>query len=192
MLVFERARAPIGRVTLDGPSRSGKTTLARTLAKAIGWSFLDSGGFARAFALQPLRGDALEQDVRDGEVIWRLDGTAIDLESIDSAVRARCADPVVDRAAWQALLELDSKRTIVVGRSLGRFVDADQRLYLDTPTEVRAARARVSVEEMEARDAAERERGRLLDPDLAAVILDGREPLETLVQAARLATLSPN
>ena len=34
-------------ITIDGPASSGKTTLARLLAKALGWSLLESGKFYR-------------------------------------------------------------------------------------------------------------------------------------------------
>ena len=37
-------------ITIDGPSASGKGTLAILLAKELGWNILDSGALYRAFA----------------------------------------------------------------------------------------------------------------------------------------------
>lgn len=37
-------------ITIDGPSGSGKGTIAQLLAKKLGWHFLDSGALYRAFA----------------------------------------------------------------------------------------------------------------------------------------------
>jgi CMP/dCMP kinase len=78
-------------ITIDGPSGSGKGTVSRAVAKALGWSLLDSGALYRLVALAGRRasvslsdGAALGQlasriDIRFGsnesgdEVVW-LDG----------------------------------------------------------------------------------------------------------------------
>lgn len=78
-------------ITIDGPSGSGKGTVSRAVAKALGWSLLDSGALYRLVALGGRRacislddGPALGQlagrfDIRFGsnesgdEVVW-LDG----------------------------------------------------------------------------------------------------------------------
>lgn len=41
---------PIPVITIDGPSASGKGTIAQLLAKTLGWHFLDSGALYRAVA----------------------------------------------------------------------------------------------------------------------------------------------
>jgi len=38
-------------ITIDGPSGSGKGTVSRAVAKALGWSLLDSGALYRLVAL---------------------------------------------------------------------------------------------------------------------------------------------
>jgi CMP/dCMP kinase len=43
-------------VTIDGPSGSGKGTISRQLADALGWHYLDSGALYRLVALAALRG----------------------------------------------------------------------------------------------------------------------------------------
>ena len=42
-------------VTIDGPAASGKSTVARLLAKELGASFLDTGAMYRAVALAAMR-----------------------------------------------------------------------------------------------------------------------------------------
>src|SRR3954470_13487750 len=42
-------------VAIDGPAGAGKSTVARALAEALGFTYLDSGAMYRAVALQALR-----------------------------------------------------------------------------------------------------------------------------------------
>ena len=42
-------------VAIDGPAGAGKSTVARALAEALGFTYLDSGAMYRAVALQSLR-----------------------------------------------------------------------------------------------------------------------------------------
>jgi CMP/dCMP kinase len=131
-------------ITIDGPSGSGKGTVSRAVAKALGWSLLDSGALYRLVALGGRRasislddGPALGQlagrfDIRFGsnasgdEVVW-LDGQdvtrAIRTEEAGSDASKVAALPVV-RAAL-----LDRQRRFAVppglvadGRDMGTVV----------------------------------------------------------------------
>ena len=51
-----RTRQPL-IITIDGPACSGKSTVARLLAKALGLTYLDTGATYRALAYAVLRGD---------------------------------------------------------------------------------------------------------------------------------------
>src|ERR1043166_3752347 len=42
-------------VAIDGPAGAGKSTVARAVADALGFTYLDSGAMYRAVALQSLR-----------------------------------------------------------------------------------------------------------------------------------------
>lgn len=58
-------------VALDGPAGSGKSTVARAVARALGWRFVDTGATYRAVTLAVLRGEGLPaalltQDVQTG------------------------------------------------------------------------------------------------------------------------------
>ena len=40
------------RIAIDGPAGAGKSTVARAVADALGWEYLDSGAMYRAAALK--------------------------------------------------------------------------------------------------------------------------------------------
>ena len=56
-------------MTIDGPSGSGKGTVSRALAKALGWSLLDSGALYRLVALAARRAST---SLDDGPALARL------------------------------------------------------------------------------------------------------------------------
>ncbi len=55
---------PIPVIAIDGPTASGKGTLAECVAKALGWHYLDSGALYRLVALR-----AMEQGVATDDVV---------------------------------------------------------------------------------------------------------------------------
>ncbi len=54
-------------VAIDGPSGSGKTTVAKLIAKELGFSYLDTGALYRAIALA-LRNNAIEPEASDDKI----------------------------------------------------------------------------------------------------------------------------
>jgi CMP/dCMP kinase len=56
-------------IAIDGPAGSGKSTVARGLARRLGFTYLDSGAMYRAVTLAALEADA---DLSDGELLGRL------------------------------------------------------------------------------------------------------------------------
>ncbi|MCB1819783.1 MAG: (d)CMP kinase, partial [Gammaproteobacteria bacterium] len=59
--------APV--ITIDGPSGSGKGTISRAVARALGWHFLDSGALYRAVGVAAVRSGA---DLADEQALARL------------------------------------------------------------------------------------------------------------------------
>ena len=56
-------------IAIDGPSGAGKSTVAKAVAKKLGFSCLDTGAMYRAIAWQALAdGVALDDDAALGEV----------------------------------------------------------------------------------------------------------------------------
>jgi cytidylate kinase len=159
-------------VAIDGPAGAGKSTVARAVAQALGFTYLDSGALYRAVALSGAR-EAGGLDIRfDGERVL-LDGQdvtdAIRTPEISLEASRRAADPAV-RAAL-----LDQQRALIAagdwvaeGRDIGTVVapDAELKVWLTADEDERARRRAVPAAEVRERD--ERDAGREHSPMVAA------------------------
>jgi cytidylate kinase len=68
-------------IAIDGPAGSGKSTVARDLARRLGFNYLDSGAMYRAITLGALEAGV---DLDDGEALGRLaDDARIELRDRD-------------------------------------------------------------------------------------------------------------
>ena len=66
-------------IAIDGYSSCGKSTLAKGLAKALGYSYIDSGAMYRAVTLFAIRNGLIENGkVRDEELIDQLSSITVD------------------------------------------------------------------------------------------------------------------
>src|SRR3954453_1177857 len=89
-------------IAIDGPAGAGKSTVARGVAEALGFTYLDSGAMYRAVALAALRAGI---DLDDGDAVSRLargssiefDGMRVLLAGDDVSTEIR--DPEVTEAA---------------------------------------------------------------------------------------------
>src|SRR5919206_2157532 len=100
-------------IAIDGPAGAGKSTVARAVARALGFDFLDSGAMYRAAALAALRGaDPTRVEVQLGDRVL-LDGEdvtdAIRTPEVTEMASKVAADPTVR----EALVEL--QRRIIAG-----------------------------------------------------------------------------
>ena len=161
---------PLVVVAIDGPAGSGKSTVAKLLAAAVGLEYLDTGAMYRAvtFAvlqrgLDPedaprLASVAAEMDLRldpDGTVT--IDGvdatTEIRGPEVTRAVSLGAADPDVRRQLVSRQREWVRRRGggVLEGRDIGSVVFPDARLkvYLSATPEVRAARRAGEVTELD-------------------------------------------
>ncbi len=191
LLVAEKPGQVVRRITIDGPAGAGKSTLGCAVAEALGWLVFDTGQRARLHAgsanvVPEGHVVALNRDESDSV---RFEGWACPSSSangrkgLEGTPRESrmSADSRVDNAVLAELHEAMKHPSVLVGRGLGPTVEAGLRVWLDAPLAVRAERRRVAPEDLRARDDADRERGRLLEPDLLALELDGRRPLPELV-----------
>ncbi|MCP2306180.1 (d)CMP kinase [Actinokineospora globicatena] len=157
-----------GVVALDGPSGTGKSTVARRLAVALGAAYLDTGAMYRAVTLAVLRAGV---DQEDGAAVLRCaegadlrigtDPTAADVRLGDEDVAAEIRGPEVTGAVSavsavpkvRELLVAAQRRIIseargrlggivVEGRDIGTVVvpDAALKVYLTASADARAAR----------------------------------------------------
>ncbi len=181
-------------ITIDGPSGSGKGTLARALAQALGWHLLDSGSLYRivGWAAQsrglPLDDEprlaelALSLNIRfDGAETW-VDGVGAEShirnEEAGAAASLVAALPAVRRALDTVQKSMRKPPGLVAdGRDMGTvvFVSAQLKIFLEASAEVRAQRRYKQLKEkgspanvralLEAiKDRDERDKGRAVSP----------------------------
>jgi cytidylate kinase len=158
------AESPAPVITLDGPSGSGKGTISRRVAQALGWHFLDSGALYRLVALAGqhhriavcneagLATLARSMDIRfaaQGEEEARI---FLDNEEVSHALRSQAcgndASQIATLPAVRAAL-LERQRAfrrmpglIADGRDMGSvvFPDAWLKIFLTADLESRAQR----------------------------------------------------
>jgi CMP/dCMP kinase len=159
-------------VAIDGPAGAGKSTVARAVARALRFTYLDSGALYRSVALAWPR-DPASLDVRfEGERVL-LDGEdvteAIRTPEISQEASRRAADPDVRAAllAKQRALLADGD-WVAEGRDIGTVVapDAALKVWLTADETERARRRRLPLAEIRERDA--RDAGRDHSPMMRA------------------------
>ena len=146
-------------LAIDGPSGAGKGTVARAVARALDWAYVDTGAMYRAVAWKVGR-EALSIDDEDKvaavaeAAVFELDfgRIVIDGEDVASLIRT----PEIDVAAATVARMPRVRRVLVArqrgyaaagpvvmeGRDIGTvvFPDAVVKLYLDATPEERASR----------------------------------------------------
>jgi cytidylate kinase len=146
-------------IAVDGPSASGKGTVAERVARSLGFHFLDSGALYRLATLRALqrrislddadglaRG-ALEMDIafRDGQ-LW-MEGEdvteAVRTEAVSAATSRVAATPAVREALLARQRGFRKPPGLVAdGRDMGSvvFPTAALKVFLTADLQVRAAR----------------------------------------------------
>jgi cytidylate kinase len=151
-------------IAIDGPSGSGKGTIARRVAEALGYHLLDSGALYRltAYAASQ-RGIALDDTENLPDIARNLqvefggdtqgnERILLDGEDVTFNIRTEDAGAGASQVAGQApvreaLLELQrsfrkAPGLVADGRDMGThvFVDAELKIYLTASAEERARR----------------------------------------------------
>ncbi len=152
-------------ITLDGPSGTGKGTIASLLAKALAWHVLDSGAIYRALAfaviqkgVEPQETQLLAALLSATRVELRPQGVALpaqvfcDQQEITQAIRQESVGLMASRIAALPIVRaavLSYQRSfrilpglIADGRDMGTvvFPNADLKIYLTADQAVRAQR----------------------------------------------------
>ncbi len=146
-------------IAIDGPAGAGKSTVARGLAAALGFTYLDSGAMYRSVALAALRAGADPDDPDACAAIARaarieLHGSIVRLDGEDVSEAIRAADvtaassrvsvhPQVRQAMVERQRELIAAgRYVAEGRDIGTVVspDAALKVFLVATGEERARR----------------------------------------------------
>lgn len=155
-------------IAIDGFSSSGKSTMAKVLAKNIGYAYIDTGAMYRAVTLYCIENnlidgetvniDALQKAMPDIEVTFSVDTetgaslTMLNGVNVENAIRDMkvsgkvsivAAIPFVRRALVKLQQKMGASKGIVMdGRDIGTvvFPNAEMKVYVDASAETRAQR----------------------------------------------------
>jgi cytidylate kinase len=150
-------REPV--VTIDGPAGAGKSTVARALARRLGYRLVDTGAMYRALAwavsragLPPVDGPALRALLGRTRVEMRGDRVLVDGRDVSGEIRTPEIGELTSALSRlgpvrEALLPLQRAQAagggvVLEGRDTGSVVcpDAEVKIYLDASPETRARR----------------------------------------------------
>lgn len=153
-------------VAIDGTSSSGKSTMAKALAKSVGYTYIDTGAMYRSVALFCLRHGLITDGkvdverllpmlpdinisfkIEDGKQITYLNGENVEDEirglEVSNNVSLVAAIAEVRHAMVRLQQEMGKNKGVVMdGRDIGTVVlpDAEIKLYVTTSPEIRAKR----------------------------------------------------
>lgn len=158
------------QIAIDGPAGAGKSTIARRVAEALRFLYIDTGAMYRAMGLFCLENGV---DIQDEEAVCsRLRDAAVDLEMIDGLqhvllngedVNGRIRTEEVGMAASKVSTYRDVRKKLVAaqrviageknvvmdGRDIGTVVlpDAPLKIYLTASVRTRALRRMKDLED---------------------------------------------
>lgn len=150
-------------MAIDGPAGAGKSTVAKAVAKRLGYRYMDTGAMYRAVAWKVMRRGA---DPDDESALGRmLEGTVVDLGAdegsptvmldgvdVSGAIRTPEVGQMASRVSGMGVVRkrmADLQRAmgrsggvVAEGRDMGTvvFPDAEVKIYLDASPETRARR----------------------------------------------------
>ena len=150
-------------IAVDGFSSSGKSTMARALAKRLGYRYIDSGAMYRAVTLYALRNNIVDNTraiidalpdididfmvMPDGSQSTVLNGQNVEKEirgmEVSSHVSQISAIPEVRHALVRKQQYFGSSKGIVMdGRDIGTtvFPNAELKIFVNASAETRAQR----------------------------------------------------
>jgi cytidylate kinase len=155
-------------IAVDGFSSCGKSTIAKGLAKELGYTYIDSGAMYRAMALFAIRNgmitdseideDALQKQVSQIKISFRQNtesggqDTFLNGENIEGEIRSLNVSNAASRISTLGFVrnalvhqqqEMGKEKGVVMdGRDIGTvvFPDAEMKLFLTSSPEIRAKR----------------------------------------------------
>ncbi|MBE7496826.1 MAG: (d)CMP kinase [Verrucomicrobiaceae bacterium] len=197
-------------ITIDGPAASGKSSIARRVARRLGCTFVGTGNMYRAFTwavlnrgidpndpaaiVAALPSITFECPVSDGETHVRLDGHDLTPDELNSDAVNAAVSLVARVPEVRARLVADQRSLISLGplvmegRDIGSvvFPDSPFKIYIDASEEVRAARRRAQgqADNLAERDRIDKQRksSPLVIPEGATIIDNSAVTLEEAVE----------
>jgi cytidylate kinase len=140
-------------IAIDGPAGAGKSTVARTVAERLGYTYLDTGAMYRCVALLATEdGDAEPAELAEAATIELGDRVLLDGRDVTEAIRT----PAVSEASSRVSADIGVRMALVrkqqeilragdwvaEGRDIGTVVcpHAAVKVFLTASPEVRAQR----------------------------------------------------
>lgn len=154
-------------IAIDGYSSSGKSSMAKKLARTIGYRYIDSGAMYRAVTLYAMRhgmiapdhsvdAEALAKALPEIHIDFKVEGdaqaTLLNGENVESEIRTMPVSSNVSPVAAipavrHALVEMQqslgrSKGIVMDGRDIGTtvFPDAEMKVFVTASPQTRAQR----------------------------------------------------
>ncbi len=147
-------------IAIDGPSASGKSTVAKEICKALGYKHLDTGAMYRCVALKVINNNVDYHDskqitklLEDTSINFTSDGkTILDGEDVSDKIRTdeistMASDVSTKKEVRQFLVACQqeiakSKGYVMDGRDIGTVVlpDAEVKIFLVADVDTRAKR----------------------------------------------------
>ena len=155
-------------IAIDGPAGSGKTTIGRMVAEALGFALVDTGLFYRAVTVEARRRRIAADDVagltgmlrelrididtspsagRTGPLLT-IDGRDVSRQAHDPAIASELSRISGIAEVRRLLVELQRRAArgdaVILGRDIGTviFPDADVKFFFTAPAAERVARRR--------------------------------------------------
>ncbi len=154
-------------VTIDGPAGAGKSSIARELARSLGFSFLDTGAMYRAITLGAIRKQidfsdqaSLILHAQASRIRWQNDQIFLDDDDVTREIRSPVVTDSIKyvanineirNALSQQQREIAARQDIVTeGRDQGTevFPDAQCKLFLTASPAERAQRRHQQLAEL--------------------------------------------
>lgn len=180
-------------IAIDGPAGAGKSTVARAVARELGFTYLDSGAMYRCVALRatelgrPAAKIAREVHIELGERVL-VDGCEVTEAIRSPEVSERASQVAVDAGVREVLVAkqrelIASGDWVAEGRDIGTVVapEAELKLFLTADPAERARRRAAergappveALEELRVRDERDSTRAHSpLEPARDAIVLD--------------------
>ena len=155
-------------IAIDGFSSCGKSTMAKRLAKEIGYIYIDSGAMYRAVTLYciengliedgEIRTEILKEDLKRINISFKINAetgqpdTYLNAENVENKIRTMLVSSMVSQVSAldfvrSAMVEQQQKMgkekgIVMDGRDIGTtvFPDAELKIFVTASAEVRAQR----------------------------------------------------
>ncbi|MEQ3689994.1 MAG: (d)CMP kinase [Flavobacterium sp.] len=155
-------------IAIDGFSSTGKSTLAKQLAKELGYAYVDTGAMYRAITYFAMKNNWVSDDfLNSTEIIKNLSDVDLDFrfneklgfaemflnqKNIENEIRtievSRCVSKIAEISEVRAMLvkqqqQMGKNKAVVMdGRDIGTvvFPDAELKLFMTATAETRAQR----------------------------------------------------